>query len=307
MARTRTTNYDDRSEGDEREFEEPAVTLTQAELQHMINSSVAAALAAAENRRASTGGNEGNQNVKVASYKDFQNCRNTKFGGTEGPVGLLDWLNELESNFSITATAEADRVKFAASVLEGDALGWWNAHKAAVGVEAADATPWNQFKGMLDTKYCGPAQRMEMEAEFWQLRVKANDIQAYDVRFLQLCNFCPDAVTPESRKIQRYIYGLPGSIQASTTAARLETIGEVMKFANDLILQVIRRNAWKEEKSSGNKRKEVENSGKAVDTQPRKKMNGEPRTTLVKRRVLDSRGTSRCASDARSIIPDFVT
>ena len=79
MARTRTTNYDDRSEGDEREFEEPTVTLTQAELQHMINSSVAAALAAAENRRTSTGGNEGNQNVKVASYKDFQNCRNTKF------------------------------------------------------------------------------------------------------------------------------------------------------------------------------------------------------------------------------------
>src|SRR5919199_5618556 len=82
---------------------------------------------------------------------------------------------------------------------------------------------------------------MAMEAEFWQLRVKGNDISAYDLRFLQLCTFCPVAVTPESRKIERYILGLPGSIQASVTSAQKETIEEVMELANELMLQVVRR------------------------------------------------------------------
>src|SRR5919199_1569361 len=114
---------------------------------------------------------------------------------------------------------------------------------------------------------------MAMESEFWTLCVKGNDIAAYDLRFLQLCTFCPGAVTPESRKIERYIWGLPGSIQASVTAAQKETIEEVMQLANTLILQVVRRveRRANDDKAKSNKRKNNDSSEKQTESQPSKK------------------------------------
>ena len=78
-------------------------------------------------------------------YKDFMACKPMNFEGTEGPVGLLHWLDDMESNFEVTDTQDVDRVKFAASTLKGDAKTWWKSHKSAVGGATANATPWEDF------------------------------------------------------------------------------------------------------------------------------------------------------------------
>ena len=81
-------------------------------------------------------------------------CRPSSFSGTEGAVGLLHWFEKLESVFEMYECPEARRVKFATGTLEGIALTWWNAQVQILGLAAANATPWNDFKELIKREYC---------------------------------------------------------------------------------------------------------------------------------------------------------
>nr|GEY41528.1 putative reverse transcriptase domain-containing protein [Tanacetum cinerariifolium] len=71
-------------------------------------------------------------------------------GGTGGNAdgtgvrGLCQWFKKLESMFQISECKEKDRVKFAMATLPGRALTWWNGRTKAMGIEAANNTPWSE-------------------------------------------------------------------------------------------------------------------------------------------------------------------
>nr|GEZ43839.1 putative reverse transcriptase domain-containing protein [Tanacetum cinerariifolium] len=66
----------------------------------------------------------------VCSYTDFMKCQPLNFKGTEGIVGLSQWLKKMESVFHISDSAIDNQVKFATCTLLGVALTWWNGHEA---------------------------------------------------------------------------------------------------------------------------------------------------------------------------------
>nr|GEX65857.1 putative zinc finger, CCHC-type, retrotransposon Gag domain protein [Tanacetum cinerariifolium] len=59
------------------------------------------------------------------TYATFIKCDPLPFIGTEGAVGLCQWLERLEFVFQISECKEKDRVKFAMATLRGRALTWW--------------------------------------------------------------------------------------------------------------------------------------------------------------------------------------
>nr|GEW06858.1 hypothetical protein [Tanacetum cinerariifolium] len=68
------------------------------------------------------------QPVRVCSYNDFMKCQPLNFKGTEGIVGLYQWLKKMELVFHISGCAIDNQVKFATYTLLGAALTWWNGH-----------------------------------------------------------------------------------------------------------------------------------------------------------------------------------
>ncbi|GJS35536.1 hypothetical protein Tco_0533918 [Tanacetum coccineum] len=68
------------------------------------------------------------QPARVCSYTDFIKCQPLNFKGTEGVVGLSQWLKKMESVFHISGCAIDNQVKFATCTLLGAALTWWNGH-----------------------------------------------------------------------------------------------------------------------------------------------------------------------------------
>nr|GFB77047.1 putative reverse transcriptase domain-containing protein [Tanacetum cinerariifolium] len=80
------------------------------------------------------------------TYATFIKCDPFLFIGTEGAVGLCQWFERLESVFQISKCKEKDRVKFAMATLRGRALTWWNGRTKAMGIEAANNTPWSEVK-----------------------------------------------------------------------------------------------------------------------------------------------------------------
>ncbi|GJU44745.1 putative reverse transcriptase domain-containing protein [Tanacetum coccineum] len=64
------------------------------------------------------------QPARVCSYTDFMKCQPLNFKGTEGVVGLSQWLEKMELVFHISGCAIDNQVKFATCTLLGAALTW---------------------------------------------------------------------------------------------------------------------------------------------------------------------------------------
>ncbi|GKA73286.1 hypothetical protein Tco_0779502 [Tanacetum coccineum] len=76
------------------------------------------------------------QPVRVCSYTDFMKCQPLNFKGTEGVVGLSQWIKKIESVFHISGCAIDNQVKFATCTLLGATLTWWNGHVRTLGHDA---------------------------------------------------------------------------------------------------------------------------------------------------------------------------
>ncbi|GJZ51914.1 putative reverse transcriptase domain-containing protein [Tanacetum coccineum] len=66
------------------------------------------------------------QITRPCFYADFIKCQPLNFKGTEGVVGLTQWIEKIESVFHISGCDIENQVKFATCTLLGAALTWWN-------------------------------------------------------------------------------------------------------------------------------------------------------------------------------------
>ncbi|GKD41267.1 putative reverse transcriptase domain-containing protein [Tanacetum coccineum] len=162
------------------------------------------------------------QTVHLCFYADFMKCQPLNFKGTEGVVGLTRWIEKIESVFNISGCAIENQVKFATCTLLGAALTWWN--------------------GQIRT----------LEIELWNLKVKGNDVPAYTERFQELTLICTKFVANKTKKVDKYINGLPDNFYGNVKSARPKTLDETIELANDLMDQKLRTYA---ERKSDNKRK----------------------------------------------------
>ncbi|XP_071733907.1 uncharacterized protein [Rutidosis leptorrhynchoides] len=223
----------------------PNTRMSAAQIEEMVAQRVAEAIANAESGRATNAANERRPEVARVqqrfNYKTFMGCKPQSFSGTEGPVGLLRWLEKLESVFKICECADNDRVKFTSCTLSDGALTWWNSFAKSVGIDVAYDTPWEEFKKQMIDKYCPRNEIQRLETELWNLKLEGTDIAGYTNRFLELALMCPTMVTPEYKRIERYIWGLSEDIQGNVMASKPNTIQSAIRMAHELMAQVVRR------------------------------------------------------------------
>nr|GEU36774.1 putative reverse transcriptase domain-containing protein [Tanacetum cinerariifolium] len=154
------------------------------------------------------------QPARVCSYTDFLKCQPLNFKGTEGVVGLSEWLEKMESVFHISDCAIDNQVKFATCTLLGAALTWWNCHVRTLGHDAAYAMTWETLKKKLTDKYC---------------------LKAYTQCFQELALMCTKFLADETEKVDKYISGLPDNIHKKVMSTRPKTLDETIELANDLM------------------------------------------------------------------------
>nr|GEV59101.1 putative reverse transcriptase domain-containing protein [Tanacetum cinerariifolium] len=179
------------------------------------------------------------QPARVCSYTDFMKCQPLNFKGTEGVVGLSQWLKKMESVFHISGCTIDNQVKFATCTLLGAALTWWNGYVRTLGYDAAYAMTWGTLKKKLMDKYCPKAL------------------------------MCTKFLTDETEKVDKYISGLPDNIHGNVMSARPKTLDETIELANDLMDQKLRTYA---ERQNESKRK-ANDSPRNNQQQPHKKQN----------------------------------
>ena len=84
-------------------------------------------------------------------------------------------------------------------------------------------------------EYCPRGEVQKLEQELWNLKMTGSDLATYTDRFCDLALLCPAMVTPEEKKVERYLWGLSPQIQDSVLASIPTTFDNAKELAQQLI------------------------------------------------------------------------
>ncbi|GJS74675.1 hypothetical protein Tco_0707516 [Tanacetum coccineum] len=136
-------------------------SVTNAQLQAMIDQGVTAALAARDANRngddshtSGTGGRRTERVVRECTYQDFMKCKPLYFKGTEGVVELTQWFERMETVFRISNCSVENQINH----------------------DVAYAMTWADLRKKMADKYCPRNEMKKLEAELWNLKVKGTDV-----------------------------------------------------------------------------------------------------------------------------------
>ncbi|GJX29838.1 hypothetical protein Tco_0237917 [Tanacetum coccineum] len=115
----------------------------------------------------------------------------------------------MEQVFEICKCAEDDKVKFAMRTFEGRALTWWNGNVQTLGLADAKSVPLTTLQAMMS--------------------------HILPINFLKSkVLMCPELVSTESKKTEKYICGFPERIKENITSSKPATLREAINMAREL-------------------------------------------------------------------------
>ncbi|GJX39972.1 putative reverse transcriptase domain-containing protein [Tanacetum coccineum] len=166
-----------------------------------------------------------NGNRVGCSYKKFLACNAKEYDGNGGAVVLSRWIEKMEFVHDMSGCSVDQKVKYTTGSFVGKALTWWNSQIRTLSQEVAVSMSWNDFKA---------------------------GYAAYTDRFHELARLVPHLVTPESRMIERYVYGLAPQIHGMVAATEPKTIQKVVQISGALTDEAVRNGSIKKVEKRGN-------------------------------------------------------
>ncbi|GJV42909.1 putative reverse transcriptase domain-containing protein [Tanacetum coccineum] len=193
-----------------------------------------------------------NGNWVGCSYKEFLACNPKEYDGKGGVVVLTRWIEKMESVHDMSGCSIDQKVKYTAGSFVGKALTWWNSQIRTLSQEVAVSMSWNNFKFMMIQEFCPSHEMQKLESELWNHAMVGAGHAAYTDRFHELARLVPHLVTPESRMIERYVYGLAPQIHGMVAATEPKTIQKAVQISSALTDEAVRNGSIKKVEKRGN-------------------------------------------------------
>jgi hypothetical protein len=118
-----------------------------------------------------------------------------------------------------------------------DALCWWDNIMQAMGTKAVEKMKWKEFKQLVTDQYCPASELLILEKKFINPEAGSVTHQEYTMKFNRMARLLPDMVRLESKRIDRYISGLPLDIKKHVISARPTTFSSVVDLSKILYLE----------------------------------------------------------------------
>ncbi|KAJ8761995.1 hypothetical protein K2173_006597 [Erythroxylum novogranatense] len=137
--------------------------------------------------------------------------RSRKFGaldfhGTTNPEEAEAWMKRTERVLVQMKCSDEEKLEYAVSLLQGDALHWWES------VPQSQAVPpvltWRDFGELFRKKYLSRVYIQEKAREFLNLTQREMSVSEYELRFTQLSRYAPHIVANEEDKCRKFEGGL---------------------------------------------------------------------------------------------------
>ncbi|GJU71168.1 putative nucleotidyltransferase, ribonuclease H [Tanacetum coccineum] len=214
-----------------------------------------------------------NGNRVGCSYKEFLACNLKEYDGKGGVVVLTRWIEKMESVHDMSGCSIDQKVKYTAGSFVGKALTWWNSQIRTLSREVAVSMSWNDFKFMMIQEFCPSHEMKKLESELWNHAMVRAGHAAYTDRFHELARLVPHLVTPESRMIKRYVYGLAPQIRGMVAATEPKTIQKAVQISGALTDEAVRNGSIKKVEKRGNVREPSKDRSVRDDNKRTRTMN----------------------------------
>ncbi|GJU53016.1 putative reverse transcriptase domain-containing protein [Tanacetum coccineum] len=172
-----------------------------------------------------------NSNRLGCLYKELLACNPKEYDGKGGAVVLTRWIEKMENVQDMSGCSVNQKVKYTASSFVGKALTWWNSQICTLSQEVSVSMSWNDFKLMMIEEFC-PSHEMQ--------------------KFQELARLVPHFVTPESRKIEGYAYGLAPQIHGMVAATEPKSMQKAVQISGTLTDEAVRNGSIKKVEKIGN-------------------------------------------------------
>ncbi|GKD85116.1 putative reverse transcriptase domain-containing protein [Tanacetum coccineum] len=113
---------------------------------------------------------------------------------------------------------------------------------------------WSDIKFMMIQEFCPSHEMQKLESELWNRAMVGTGHAAYTGRFHELARLVPHLVTPESRMIERYVYGLALQICRMMVTMESKTIQKAVQIYGALTDEDVRNGSIKKVENRGNMR-----------------------------------------------------
>ncbi|GJV71730.1 putative reverse transcriptase domain-containing protein [Tanacetum coccineum] len=193
-----------------------------------------------------------NGNRVGCSYKEFLACNPKEYDGKGGVVVLTCWIEKMENVQDMSGCSNDQKVKYTAGSFMGKTLTWRNSHIRTLSWEVSISMSWNYFKFMMIQEFCPSHEMQKLESELWNHAIVEASHAAYTNRFHVLARLVPHLVTPKSRMIERYVYGLAPQICGMVATTEPKTIQKAVQISGVLTDEAVRNGSIKKVKKRGN-------------------------------------------------------
>ncbi|GJR96450.1 hypothetical protein Tco_0268624 [Tanacetum coccineum] len=160
-----------------------------------------------------------NNDHRGCTYKEFLACNPKEYDGKGGAIVYTRWIEKMESVQDMSGCRDSQKVKYTAG--------------SFVGKPSRGGT-------LRSTR-----EIHKLETEFWNHAMVGAGHAAYTDRFYKLDRLVPHLVTPENKRIERYIYGLALQIRGMVATTEPKTIQRAMQKAGTLTDKAVRNGSLK--------------------------------------------------------------
>nr|GEV40373.1 reverse transcriptase domain-containing protein [Tanacetum cinerariifolium] len=160
-----------------------------------------------------------NGNQVGCSYKEFLACNPKEYDGKGGAVVLTRWIKKIETMHDMNGCGIDQKVTYTAGSF---------------------------------VEFCPCHEMQKLETELWNCAIVGVGHAAYTDRFYELERLVPHLVTPESRKIKRYVYGLALQIRRMVAATEPKTMQKAVQIFGALTDEAVRNGSIKKVEKRGN-------------------------------------------------------
>ena len=97
---------------------------------------------------------EGRNDGMGCKYKDFLTCKPSTFNGKEDPIGVMDWISEMELAFMTCGCRGKLQTIYAVRQFRGGAVRWWNTLGKTLSPSEPLQLSWAEFLVQFKRKFC---------------------------------------------------------------------------------------------------------------------------------------------------------
>ncbi|GKA68878.1 putative reverse transcriptase domain-containing protein [Tanacetum coccineum] len=142
--------------------------------------------------------------VAQVGDQEFLACNPKEYDGKGGAIAYTRWIEKMESVQDMSGCRDNQKVKYTAGSFVGMSL--------------------EDFKTLTREEFCPSNKMQKLETELWNHAMVGAGHAAYTDRFHKLARLVPHLVTPEGKRIERYVYGLALQIRGMVAATEPKTI-----------------------------------------------------------------------------------